>query len=327
MHIIQFIKNWTLPIAIVTGIVSYFVYVNIPWLDSTHAVMSDIISIIQPGLIFVMLLISLCKVNPRDLRPHRWQMKMLAIQVFSFLGLALPLIIWPDMPGQAIIESGMACMICPTATAASVVTSKLHGNTSYVVSYTCLTGLAAAIFIPLTVPLLHADGSLGFAHSFSLIIGKVFPLLMLPLILALAIRYTLPSLHAWLIRISYITFYLWAVALALAIGVTTKAIVHSHEHWFTYIAIAMISIVCCLLQFWLGRRIGARHGDRIAGAQSLGQKNTAFAIWMSYTFMNPVSALAGGFYSIWHNIINSYQLWQERKKGVNTINLQQSAGH
>ena len=48
--------------------------------------------------------------------------------------------------------------------------------------------------------------------------------------------------------------------------------------------------------------------------QSLGQKNTVFAIWMGYTFFTPVTAVAGGFYSVWHNIVNSWQLYRQRKR-------------
>ena len=35
---------------------------------------------------------------------------------------------------------------------------------------------------------------------------------------------------------------------------------------------------------------------------------------MGYTFMTPVTSVAGGFYSIWHNIYNSYQLYEKRKE-------------
>ena len=30
--------------------------------------------------------------------------------------------------------------------------------------------------------------------------------------------------------------------------------------------------------------------------------------------MSPVTALAGGFYAVWHNIVNSWQLYQARKQ-------------
>lgn len=314
-QVISFFRNWTLPISMITGVVSYFVYVSIPELDGTHKMVNDIVNFVQPALIFLMLLLAFCKVNPRDLRPHRWQLKLLAIQTLSFTLMAIPIILWPELPGRVIIESAMVCMICPTATAASVVTGKLRGNGSYVVSYTCVINLAAALLIPSIVPLLHSSAAdLGFTESFTIIIGRVFPLLMMPLLLAFILRYLFPRIHRYLVGISGMAFYMWAVALALAITVTTKAIVHSHEETWEYIGIALASALCCLIQFGLGRFIGRHHGDKIAGAQSLGQKNTAFAIWMAYTFMNPVTALAGGFYSVWHNIINSYQLWQARKK-------------
>ena len=45
--------------------------------------------------------------------------------------------------------------------------------------------------------------------------------------------------------------------------------------------------------------------------QALGQKNTVFAIWFAYTFMTPVTAIAGGFYSVWHNIVNTWQLYRK----------------
>lgn len=314
-QIIRFIKNWTLPIAIIMGIVLYFVYVNIHALDGTHTFMNGLVSVLQPMLIFMMLFLSFCKVNVKELRPHKWQLKLLAIQAFAFVGLAIPIIIYPQIPGRVIIESIMLCMICPTATAAAVVTNKLHGKMSTVVSYTCLDNLMAAILIPAVVSALHSKtNEIGFIDSFSVIIGKVFPLLILPLLLALVVKYLMPKVHAFMARISYISFYLWAMALTLAIGVTTKALVHSHETVSTFIGIAAVSALCCIIQFVCGRIIGKHHSEPIAGAQSLGQKNTAFCIWVAYTFMTPVSALAGGFYSIWHNLINSYQLYLERKR-------------
>ena len=315
MSIIRFIKNWSLPVSMTVGVVSYFVYVNIHALDHTHQLMNDIISVVQPGLIFMMLFFAFCKVEPKALRPHAWQLKLIGIQTIAFVMLALPVIMIPTITGRVIIESAMICVICPTATAASVVTTKLHGNTSCVVSYTCVINLIAALLIPAVVSLLHSGANnLDFITSFSIIIGRVFPLLILPLLLAFGIRYMLPKFHRYLASISYISFHLWTVSLAISIAIATKAIVHSHETAFTYWGIAIVSMIACALQFYLGRVVGRHHGEPIAGAQSLGQKNTAFAIWVAYTFMNPVTALAGGFYLVWHNIVNSWQLYRERVK-------------
>ena len=38
---------------------------------------------------------------------------------------------------------------------------------------------------------------------------------------------------------------------------------------------------------------------------------------MGFTFFTPITSIAGGFYSVWHNIVNSYQLYEKRKKDGN----------
>jgi BASS family bile acid:Na+ symporter len=81
----------------------------------------------------------------------------------------------------------------------------------------------------------------------------------------------------------------------------------------TLIGIAVVTLASCWAQFAIGRRIGAPANDAIAAGQAIGPKNTVFAIWMAYTFLTPITAIAGGFYSVWHNIFNSYQLYQKRK--------------
>ena len=59
-------------------------------------------------------------------------------------------------------------------------------------------------------------------------------------------------------------------------------------------------------------RRSAAYGDRISGGQALGQKNTGFAIWMSFAFLNPLAAVGPGSYVLWQNLFNSWQLWRFR---------------
>jgi len=316
MKLIKFIKDWTLPISMMSGVLGYFIYVNISALDGTHEFANKFLSVFQPLLLFCMLFVSFCKVHPKELRPQQWMLKLVAIQTLSFVLIGALIAMAPDIPGRVVLESFIICMICPTATAASVVTAKLNGNASVVVSYTVMINLVASIVIPSIVPFMHEVGGEGmdFITSFSLIIGKVFPLLIMPLLLAWFVRFLLPNLHQKILKQKDLAFNLWAVALALAIAITVKAIVHSDESVLELVGIAVASLASCLLQFYLGHVIGKNNGETVAGTQSLGQKNTIFAIWMGYTFMNPVTAMAGGFYSVWHNVVNSYQLYRERKK-------------
>ena len=136
--------------------------------------------------------------------------------------------------------------------------------------------------------------------------------MLCPLITASLVRRFAPRLHDFLVKkCRNLPFYLWLVALSLAIALTVKSIVHSDISVYVQIGIAIVSLICCIVQFAFGRYIGRKYGDTITGGQSLGQKNTVFAIWLAYTFLTPVTSIAGGFYSIWHNIVNTWQLYRK----------------
>lgn len=315
MHkVLSFMRNWTLPLAILAGIAAYFLYVSIPGLESTHAFANKAVGIVQPVLIFTMLFLTFLSIGPRDLHFRRWHLWHVLIQILLFLVFAIICAFLADSPWRIIAESAMLCLLCPTATAAAVVTRKLEGNPADITAYTMIINIAIAVTAPALLPFAHPHPGMTFVPTFISIISKVFPLLICPLLGAWAVRKFLPSLASKLREYRDLPFYLWAVALSIAIAVTVKAIVHSTVSIGYEFGIAAATLLCCLLQFYIGKKIGARYGSKIEGGQALGQKNTVFIIWMGYTFLSPVTAVAGGIYSIWHNIFNSYQLYKARKK-------------
>lgn len=311
--VITFLKNWTLPLAILSGITAYFIYVSIPLFDNTHEFVNKAIAIVQPALIFAMLFLTFLSIGPRDLHLKKWHFLLVGIQLVLFGTVAWILSFISDTGVRIIFESAMLCLLCPTGTAAAVVTRKLDGSAADITTYTILINLTIAVAAPALLPIAHPLPDMGFTSTFMLIIGKVFPLLICPLLLAWIIRKFFPSLMLRLTQFKDLPFYLWAVALALAIGVTVKAIVHSDIKTIYLLGIVVVTFVCCILQFYIGKRIGRRYGQHIEGGQALGQKNTVFIIWMGYTFLSPVTAMAGGLYSVWHNLYNSWQLYNHRK--------------
>jgi BASS family bile acid:Na+ symporter len=55
---------------------------------------------------------------------------------------------------------------------------------------------------------------------------------------------------------------------------------------------------------------GYGRSESLTAGQSLGQKNTGFIIWLGFSYMTPVTSIAGGLYAIWHNLVNSYELYK-----------------
>lgn len=320
MRILAFFRDWMLPIVMILGVSLYYIYINIPVLESTHQFANTAVSIVQPTLIFLMLFLTFCRVELHDLRPCRWHVWLLLIQTLSFILLSLVAIFFcKNNDLRVLIEAAMLCMICPTATASAVVVRKLGGDVAHNTTYLILINLVTALVVPAFVPLVHPQQGIQFVTAFLLIVGKVFPLLLLPLVVAIIVRRLLPKLHRIIMNYPDLPFYMWSVALLLAMTMTAKTIHNTDIPLLSQVGIAVVSLISCIVQFYLGRRIGARYSDTITAGQTLGQKNTVLAIWMSYTFFTPITAIAGGFYSVWHNIANSYQLYKKRKEDADGV--------
>ena len=130
---------------------------------------------------------------------------------------------------------------------------------------------------------------------------------------ALAIRRLSPALLRFLTSIPDLAFYLWLVSSSLAIAVTTQILVHADVSLLLCLSILVGSLVACFMQFAVGRLTGRRYKEAVTAGQACGQKNTVLAIWVGYTFLDPLTSLAGGFYTIWHNIFNAWQLYRRNK--------------
>lgn len=311
---LKFVKDWMLVFAMITGAALYLIYHAIPSIHSAGPVLEVIAKKVQPFLLFCMLFLCFIKIEPRQMRPRKWHLWLLLLQGGMFAAIALLLYFIPEIRFRWGLESFMLCMICPTATACAVVTGKLGGNMADVMSYTVLVNLMVAIAVPLVVPLLY-PGDLSFWLASLKIMGKVFPLLILPCAVAWLVRYLIPRFYLWLLKFPDLAFYLWTISLTLAVLMSTRAIVQNEDSVVALLEIAAASLVACAFQFWAGKKIGARYGSKITAGQALGQKNTVFSIWMGYTFLNPIISVAGGFYTIWHNVYNSWQLYKKRVSG------------
>lgn len=293
---LKFLKDWTLPIAMLVGGFGYPLFIRL--------------SFLTPVLIFTMLLLTFCKVSPQELKPKPLHVWLLLVQIFGALAVYLLLYRF----NKIVAEGVMVCIICPTATAAAVITSKLGGNAASLTTYTLLANIGAAIAVPIFFPLIEVQPDTGFLESFLLILGKVFPLLICPFFVAWLLRKYLPKVHRALLGYHEFAFYLWAFSLTIVTAQTLSSLINHPADGFTEILIALAALVACCLQFFLGKTLGSVYNDRISGGQALGQKNTILAIWMAHTYLNPLSSVGPGSYVLWQNIINSWQLWKKRRK-------------
>lgn len=285
------LKPWMLPIAMLIGIVAhnYIGYV----------------AFLSPYLIFVMLLITYCRVSLRDFHTGGFIGWLLLAQIVGSVVLYLIMAPFNTLLAQA----AFICVFCPTATAAPVVTGMLGGSVSRVATYSVFSYVAVAFLAPLLLSWMNPGQQIPFIDTLLQICRTVLPLILGPLVIALLLERIQPHVHHAIANHQSLSFYIWAVALIIVVGNSVSFVMREPASEIpTMIAMAVISLLVCVFQFSVGRIIGRRYGDPISASQSLGQKNTVLVIWLAMTYLNPIVSVAPAAYVAWHNIINSYQI-------------------
>lgn len=313
--IITFLKNWTLPSAIVTGTVVYFIFAYIPALDGAARFFDPFFDAIFPFFMGMILFTTFCKVDFHKMRPAAWHWWITLLQVL-LVALVAGLILSMGMTGNDLVlmEGILTCIIAPGAAAAAVVTAKLGGNLETMTTYTFISNFITALLVPTVFPMIDRGVDISFMQAFFTILYKVCMVLLVPMAAAYVVKHYLHRLHAWIVSVEDLSFYMWGISLTIVTGSTMKYIMHAGTTTAFVLTIALISLVLCLVQFALGRYVGHFFGTTIESGQGLGQKNTAFAVWIAYTYLNPLCSVGPGCYILWQNAINSLEIWHERRR-------------
>ncbi|MDE6300551.1 MAG: transporter [Muribaculaceae bacterium] len=292
------LKPWILPIAMVCGVL-------------LHNVM-DAVQFLAPYLVFAMLFITFCRIKPSEFRFDKLTWRVVLTQIVGAVaGYFLLRPLSPD-----IAQGFMICVLCPTATAAPVITAMLGGSITTLVSISILSNLSMALIGPLFFAAIADPGAhISFGQAFCAVIGRVAPVILGPMAAAFALLYISPRLHKSIATHQALSFYIWAISLILIVGrAVSFAMAEPPSMIPEMIALAVIAGIACALQFYIGRKLGWRSGDPVAGAQGLGQKNTVLAVWLATSYMHPVSSIAPAAYIAWQNTVNSIQLYLKAKR-------------
>ena len=321
MDIIRFVKDWTLPVAMGMGAALYLLFAFIPQLDEAGTVMGPFFATILPLFMFLVLFVTFCKVDFHQLRPVAWHGWVALFQVLSigvlmaFLMKGEGLMVKGGSMGDVkiLMEALLMCVISPCATAAAVVTQKLGGSLEQTTTYTFLSNFLTVLLAPICFPLIEKGADITFLAAFTKILHEVFLVLVAPMLLAYVVKHHMKSFHRRIVAVRDLSYYLWACSLMIVTGTTVKNIVHADVSVWLLTAIALLGLIICIVQFAVGRYIGHYFDHTQEAGQALGQKNTAFAIWLSSAYLNPLSSVGPGCYILWQNIVNSVEIWQHRK--------------
>ena len=290
----QKVKRYVLPIAIVLGLL----------LHDYCAALSEVV----PYLIFTIILLTFTAVDIRKLRFKPLFIWIILFQVMVSLGgYALLKALHVN---EIIAEGILIGVLCPVAASVAVISTMLGANRNTVTSYTVIGNLVVSIVAPIYFSFIGVNQDLPFFESFLHILRRIGLVIGLPFFVALALQLLLPKANNFISRYKGLAFYLWAVALFLTLGQTIHFIfINSEGNWHSIIWLGVSALLFCIIQFGLGKWIGHKYGDTIAGGQILGQKNSAMGIWMANHYLHPLASVFLAFYSVFQNLFNSWQIW------------------
>lgn len=292
-------RSIVLPVAIVLGLLLH------RW--------CALLSFITPYAIFVILLLNFAAVDLRKLRLNKLSAWIMLFQMV--VSILLYYLIRTLTHNELVAQGLLIGVLCPVASSVVVISCMLGANRETVTQYTIVGNLMVSVVAPFYFTFIGVHQDLSFWSSFLLIIKRIAPTIALPFFVALLLQLCWSKANNMLSRFKNYTFYIWAFLLLLTLGQTMDFIfLHGKGNVLNIVWLGVASMVICAVHFGLGKCIGERYGDRMAGGQLLGQKNTAMGIWMANTYLLPLASVFLAFYSVWQNLFNSWQLWHQDQK-------------
>lgn len=293
------IRQYVLPIAIILGLLlhEYCAAFNV----------------VVPYIIFTILFLTFCAVDIRQLRFKPLFIWIILFQVVVSVG-GYSLLRLLNV-NEIVAEGILIGVLCPVAASVAVVSTMLGADRNTVTSFTVIGNLVISVVAPIYFSFIGVNQDMPFWASFLQILRRVGTVIGLPFFVALALQIAWPKANAVVARFKGLAFYLWAVALFLTLGQTIDFIfLHGKGNGNNILWLGVSALLFCVIQFGLGKWIGHKYGDTIAGGQLLGQKNSAMGIWMANHYLHPLASVYLAFYSVFQNLFNSWQIWYFGRK-------------
>ena len=292
-------KSLILPVAMLIGIIGF---------DWFHNLMNVVVFTVS-----IMFFIAYCSLDFRRLRLTKVNITLLVLHVVLIvLSYLLAKLVFSDIVAKGVL----LCVLCPTAASSSAIVILLGGNKEISITHIILDSIMISMLAPLVLSYVEPQNDFSYLLSVITILKKVGPLLIAPFIVAVLFKRLKPKWTLKIAEYNWTSLIFWSVSLIIIFANTTHTIVNSFkENAHDIIIMFVVSLIVCLLQFIIGKVIGRKLHQSVAVTQGLAQKNTSLGVWMAHTYLsNPLSVIFSAAYSLWQNLINSWQVYRHDKK-------------
>lgn len=201
---------------------------------------------------------------------------------------------------------------CPSGTASNVMTFIGKGDTALSVTVSSINTVLAPLLTPYIFLLLA--GTLIPINAEALLMD-ILKVVLLPVALGIVIRMTAGDFVEKTIKIIPLVSVVAIIAI-ISIVVALSAAKLATVAVIAFIAVALHNGLGLGLGYGVSRGLGLNHRKSKALSFEIGMENSGLAVALAVAHLDPVAAIPGAIFSVWHNFTGSLLAgyWGSRDK-------------
>jgi BASS family bile acid:Na+ symporter len=203
---------------------------------------------------------------------------------------------------------------CPSGTASNVMTFLSKGDTALSVTVSSVNTFLAPLLTP--VIFLFLAGRFIPIDPSGLFID-ILKIVLLPIAIGVIFRTLIPSFIKKIVTIIPVISVISIIAI-IAIVVGLSAAKLATVALIVFAAVVIHNLIGLTLGYWAARGARMSHYKAKAITFEVGMENSALAVALAIAHLNPIAALPGAIFSVWHNLSGSTLagFWGVRDKNI-----------
>ncbi|HWR40252.1 MAG TPA: bile acid:sodium symporter family protein [Patescibacteria group bacterium] len=202
---------------------------------------------------------------------------------------------------------------CPSGTASNVMTFIAKGDTALSVTVSSVNTVLAPFLTPYIFLLLA--GTLIPINAEALLVD-ILKIVLVPIALGVTVRMLANQFAERMIKIVPLISVV-SIIIIIAIVIALSAAKLATVAAIAFIAVAMHNGFGLSLGYGASRAVGMDHRKSKAIAFEIGMENSGLAVALAIAHLDPIAAIPGAIFSVWHNFTGSLLagFWGARDEG------------
>lgn len=219
--------------------------------------------------------------------------------------LIMPLVAWGIAKAFALSPALAAGLIlvgcCPSGTASNVMTFIAKGDTALSVSVSSLNTILAPILTPFLF-LMFAGTVVPIDPM--LLLLDIVKIVLLPILLGMALRMIFPK-QVTAYQPIIPAFSVIAIVITVGVVVALNAAKLSAVALIALLAVALHNTLGLGLGYFSARLLNMSEPKARAISYEIGMENSGLAVALALAHLDPIAAIPGAIFSVWHNFSGS----------------------